>query len=687
MQSLFIYLQSFEKLISINFMRNTAILLVASIFVTQFATAQKQSSTKAKPAVKSAAPVQVAKPNPWVFTFGPDTVYKEEFERLLSKNKKDKERPTEADVMEYLELYQNFKMKVKEAELLQLDTNSSFKTELAGYRKQLANPYLTDKKVTDGLIKEAYERMKTEVNASHILINCFENASPKDTLIAYNKILALRNRIVKGEVFDSVAAKNSDDPSAVKNYGNLGWFTSFQMIYPFETQAYTTAKGQVSMPFRTRFGYHILKVNDKRAARGEVKVQHIMLQTGPSAATDLVSEAKLKADSAYQKIMAGESFEKVVEQYSQDQGSKGNGGMMNYFSSYSNYPEKFKEIAFALQKDEVSKPFQTDYGYHILKLVDKKSVPDFKEVEENIKNKVGRDSRAESSKLVVAQRIKKENNYKEFAQNLKEFYATVDTTFLYATWIPSENNSKNNKPVMQLNDKVYTVANFADFAKVNQEQRPGESVAVLMGKLFKIYSDEEALKYEESMLEQKYPDFKNLMQEYHDGILLFDLTDKKVWSKAVNDTAGLEKFHEQNKQKYMWKERVKVLTYTCVDEKTKKAAFKMATAGKTPEEIKAKLNKKIAGAVVVSENKYEKSDVLGEKFWDKKGAIDASNEGSMYKFNVVEGIVPPEPKALKDARGIVTSDYQTYLEKEWIASMRAKYPVTVNQPVVNALFK
>ncbi|MES2778490.1 MAG: peptidylprolyl isomerase [Bacteroidota bacterium] len=665
-------------------MKSTSFLLVATTCISSMALAQKPVTKAVKPAAKPL--VIAAAPSPWVFTFGSDTVYKAEFERLLSKNKKDKERPTEADVREYLELYQNFKMKVKEAELMKLDSIASFKTELAGYRKQLANPYLTDKKASDGLIKEAYDRMKQEVNASHILINCAENASAKDTLVAYNKIMGLRNRIVKGESFDSIAAKNSDDPSAVKNFGNLGWFTSFQMIYPFETQAYNTPKGQLSMPFRTRFGYHILKVVDKRAARGEVKVSHIMLQTGPSATQDVIDMAKAKADTVYQKLMAGESFDKMVEQYSQDQGSKANGGVMNYFTGYSNYPEPFKEMAFSLNKGDISKPFKSDYGYHIINIIDKKGVPELKEVEESIKSKVGRDSRAESSKLVVAERIKKQNNYKEYTANLKEFIASVDTTFLQATWMPTE-KQLTTKPVMSIGSKMITVTDFAAYAKGNQEARPGESVQMILTGLFKKFSDEEALKYEEGLLEQKYPDFKNLMQEYHDGILLFDLTDKKVWTKAVSDSTGLDRFHSENKMKYMWKDRVKVYTYSCVDAKAKKEAMKMAAAGKSGEEIKAKVNKKLAGSLVITENKYEKTDAQGEKYWDKKGVVDVPNESNLFKFYVVEGIVAPEPKALKEARGLVTSDYQNYLEKEWIKELRAKYPVSVNNPVVDSLFK
>ncbi len=660
--------------------------LIVSMFslVSFCAYAQKGKTTKSTTTAAAPAPV---KPNPWVFTFGPDTVYKKEFERLLSKNRNEKEVPTEADVREYLDLYQNFKMKVKEALLMQLDTLNTFKTELAGYRKQLANPYLTDKKVTEGLIKEAYERMKEEVNASHILINCAENALPKDTLAAYNKLMDLKKRLAKGESFDSLALQNSDDPSAAKNFGLLGWFTAFHMIYPFETQAYKTPKGQVSAPFRTRYGYHILKVNDRRPARGEVKVAHIMLQTGPSATADVVADAKMKSDSAYLKLQSGVAFETVVAEYSQDQSSRQNGGVMNWFSSFSNFPEDFKTLAFSLNKGEYSKPFKTDYGYHILKLIDKRPVAELKEVEESIKSKIGRDSRAESSKLVVSQRIKKESKYVEYAANLKEFAASVDSTFLKGLWSPDE-DKLSTKPVMSINEKTFTVKDFAAYVKLNQEPREKESVQMIVNSLFKKYTDEKVLEYEESVLEKKYEDFRNLMQEYHDGILLFDLTDKKVWTKAVTDTAGLQKFHEDNKTKYMWKERLHVYTYSCLNEKAKKEAMKMATAGKTHEEIKAKLNKKLAGTIIISDSKHEKGESPEkDKLWDKKGVVDITNDKDSYKFYVVQGVVAPEPKALKEARGMVTSDYQSYLEKEWIKTLRGKYPVTVNDEVIRSLFK
>ncbi len=662
-------------------------ILVAGLIITG---ASAQKNKKTAPAPKTAKPqtvVPAVKPNPWVFTYGKDTVYKNEFERLLSKNRKEKDLPSEKEVREYLELYENFKMKVKEAMLLELDTLTSFKTELAGYRKQLANPYLTDKKATESLLQEAYSRMKEDINASHILINCPENASPADTLVAYNKLADIRKKALKGESFDSLAFNYSEDPSAVKNYGNLGWFSAFHMIYPFENHAYKTPKGQVSMPFRTKYGYHLIKTLDKRPAKGEVKVAHIMIQTGPSATTETLSEAKQKIDSVYTKLKNGDSFERLVTEYSQDQGSKANGGELNWFSSYSNFPEAFKEAAFGLKKGEYSEPFKTDYGFHIIKIIDKKPIPELKEIEESIKTKITRDSRSESSKLAVAQRIKKESKYTEYPATVKEFAASVDSSFLKGAWSPDE-KKLSDKPVMSIDSKVYTVRDFAEYVKENQDLREKESVPMVINSLYKKYTEEKVLEYEESVLEKKYEDFRNLMQEYHDGILLFDLTDKNVWTKAVSDTVGLQKFHDENGTKYLWKERVHVYTYSCLNEKAKKEALKMANAGKPGEEIKAKLNKKMAGTVIITESKHEKGEVAGmDNLWDKKGVVDIPNEGGNFKFYVVGGILAPEPKSLKEARGLVTSDYQTYLEKEWINQLRAKYPVTVNEEVVKSLFK
>lgn len=673
-------------------MKKTALLLgLASVFFTQKLGAQTAGTAKktkvqatkssvAKPDLKEVQPT-----NSVVFSVGNESILMDEFMRQLNKNRKDKNKPSEAEIREYLNLYVNFKLKVKEAITLQLDTNPAFKSELAGYRKQLAAPYLNDKKVTEGLMQEAYARMQQEINASHILINVDPNASPSDTLLAYNKALDLRKRILKGEKFDSIASKFSEDPSAKKNFGKLGWFTVFQMVYPFENIAYKTPKGEISMPFRTQFGYHVLKVNDTRAARGEVKVQHIMVRTGYGAATEVLSNAKDRIEMAYAELQKGASFDTLVETYSQDDGSKANKGVMNWMSSLSGYPDEFKDVCFALKPGEISKPFSTDFGWHLVKFVEFRPIGEFKEVQDLIKNKVTRDSRSEGSKTAVIERVKKENTYTEFPGNFKLFVSKLDSTFLQGTW-KYDASKMTERPLFIIGNKTYTETEFAAYVAANQQAREKDNTFMAARNLFTAWANDKCIAYEESILESKYPEFGYVMDEYHDGILLFDLTDRKVWSKALNDTLGLEAFHQQTKSKYMWKERLSYKVYNCLDAKTKSAAIKMLNSGKTEAQMLAKLNKKIANAVVVKEFKAEKTDATAAKLWDVKGSSDIQEEGA-HKFYWVTGVIPAEPKSLKEAKGIVTSDYQDYLMMEWVKELRAKYPVVINEATILELAK
>lgn len=664
-------------------MKKTVLFLgITGALITQTAFAQKGAATQKGAQTKKTAtvvtPKEAPKPNPVIFTVGGDSVLQDEFLRQLNKNRKEKTTPTEQELREYLNLYVNFKLKVKEAMVMQLDTNPAFKSELSGYRKQLAAPYLNDKKVTEALMQEAYTRMQSEVNASHILINVDPNASPADTLAAYSKILDLRKRILKGERFDSLASKYSEDPSAKRNYGKLGWFTVFQMVYPFENVAYKTDKGAVSMPFRTQFGYHILKVNETRPARGEVKVQHVMIRTGYGASTETLTNAKERIDQAYNALQTGMPFDSVVEIYSQDDGSKGNSGVMNWIASLSGYPDEFKDACFALKPGEISKPFSTDFGWHIVKYVDFRPMGEFKDVQDVIKNKVTRDSRSEGSKTAVIDRVKKENKYTEFPGNFKLFVVSyLDSSFLKGAWTYNE-EKMTSRPLFIIGNKTYTEKEFASFVKENQQPREKDNTFMAARNMFTAWANDKCLAYEESILESKYPEFNYIMTEYHDGILLFDLTDRKVWGKALNDTTGLEAFHATRKEKYMWKERVSYKIYNCLDAKVKASAIKMLNAGKTEEEIFKKLNKKVDNSIVAKEYKAERTDATAAKLWDSKGYVDIKEENA-NKFYWVVGKIAPEPKLLKEAKGAVTSDYQDYLMAEWVKELKAKYPVMVNE--------
>jgi peptidyl-prolyl cis-trans isomerase SurA len=625
--------------------------------------------------------------SPVLFTYGNESVLKSEFERVFLKNNNKEKKPDEKSINEYLDLYVNFKLKVKEAKNMGLDTLETFKKELEGYRRQLAQPYLSDKNVSDQLVKEAYDRSLWEINASHILIFCDENALPKDTLVAYNKIVELRKQIMKGEVFDSVASKGSEDPSAKFNKGNLGWFTVFNLIYSFENFAYNTPVGQVSMPFRTRFGYHIVKVIDRRKARGEVKVAHIMIK----AATEKQMEAmkKSKMDSIYIRLQNGATFEEMAKTYSEDEGTASKGGALNNITSTdTRWPEEFKDVAFKLNAaGDYSAPFLSKYGWHIIKLIERKELPSFDSQKEQLKTRISRDQRSEVNRNAVIERIKKEYNFTEYKSMLGECYKMVDSSLLKSHWLPDA--TKNYPAVMfTLGTQNFTQNDFKNYMNDYQTPREKTSIEAAVNGMYKDFVNISCLAYEEKRLDVKYDDFKNLYQEYHDGILLFDLTDKKVWSKAVNDTVGLKNYYEQNKTKYMWKDRIEATVYDCADAKIAKKVKKMVKKKIAIDSIQKVINLNSSLNVSAKYGKYEKGENawLDSIGWNKGFTMVNESNGHVKLISTTE-ILEAQPKKLSEARGIITADYQSVLEKEWIAELRGKYPVVVNETTRGTLFK
>lgn len=624
---------------------------------------------------------------PVIFTFGTDTVFKSEFERVYSKNNDVKtKKPSEKEIQEYLELYVKFKLKVKEAYNRQMDTNDAFIQELAGYRKQLAQPYLVDNHVTDQLIEEAYNRMLEEVNVSHILINCAKDDLPKDTLIAYKKILDIRKQIMENKIsFDSAARQMSDDPSAKVNNGSLGYFSAFQMIYPFENMAYNTPKGQISMAFRTQFGYHILKVNDRRQSPGEIKVAHIMVRFNNDKE---VAAAKEKIDAIYAKLQAGENFEELVKQYSEDYSTKANKGEMTWFKSTGQLPTDFKEAAFALKNNgEYTAPVKTDFGWHIIKRLDHKGIAPLSEQKETLKYKVSRDDRSQISSKVVLERLKKDNKFTPNEKELINFIATVDTSLLRGAWIPSP-KSKTANVLFTIAGQKYTYDDFSTFIMNFQGPKKSDNVGFVVKDFYNDYVEKMNFAYEEDHLEEKYPDFKNLMQEYRDGILLFELTDKMVWSKSVEDTIGLKSYYELNKTKYMWGTRADAAIFDCSDAKVAKAVKKLVKKNLPDTLIYKKINAKDPLAVSITRGKFEKgqNETIDKITW-KEGVTDLPPNGTKQTFIKIYKVMEPTPKELSEIMGVATSDYQAYLEDTWIKELKAKYPVTINTTGKDTLFK
>jgi peptidyl-prolyl cis-trans isomerase SurA len=610
-----------------------------------------------------------------------------EFERIYNKNNSNPSIEQQT-VDEYLDLFINFKLKVIEAEERGMDTTQAFLREFNGYKKQLAKPYINDKAEQEVLVKEAFERSQYDIHASHILIRVDEFASPEDTLKAYQKIMQIRNRIEAGEDFSTVAMATSDDPSVRTNGGDIGWFTVFRMIYPFETAAYNTPPGKISMPVRTKYGYHIIKVHEKRPAQGEVKVAHIMVITPESMSDADRIKAKEKIDHLYDTLKMGVDFAELAKKYSEDRGSAANGGELPWFGTGRMVPE-FEAAAFTITNiGDYTAPVQTAFGWHIIKLLDKKGVDDFERMKPDLESMVAKSDRIASSRKAMIQRIKAQYNFKESPSNLGIFYTLVDTTIFSKGWTIPDNKNMD-RILFTIGNTNYTCKDFALFLRDTQGGRPMD-IRVYVNNKYNEFIDKSVLEYEENQLPLKYPEFKYLVQEYHDGILLFDLTDKMVWSKAVKDSSGLQEFYEKNKKNYMWEsDRLNATIYTCTNE---------TVANKARSLLTKKSKKSIGPAQLVQSviQTYNDSTCInyetgifekGENKWvdsmDWKVNISPNiNDNGKVIFVVKNRIVKPEPKKLDEARGLVTADYQAYLEKLWIQELRNKYKVEVDQELL-----
>jgi peptidyl-prolyl cis-trans isomerase SurA len=465
-----------------------------------------------------------------------------DFKRIYEKNLDAIDNEEAKDVAKNLDLYINYKLKVKEAYEVKLDTLSSYVKEIETYKNQLSAPYMQDTTFINQLVKDAYFRTKNEVKAKHILIRTPKVPTPKDTLEAYQKIIKIRSRIVNGEDFEKVAAETSEDPSARDdaksgrkgNSGNLGYFSAFRMVYPFEAAAYTTKPGEVSEPFRTRFGYHILKVDSLRASKGEVEVAHILL-------SDKTAKGEKLINDIYKKLQADEQFKALARKYSDDTGTKSKGGKLRKFGP-GVMVGAFENVAFGMQKEgEYSKPFKTRFGWHILQLIKKYPVLPFEDLERELKNKVRSGDRAQLSKKAVINKLK--NRY-TISENIeaKKIFDSKDAKTI--------SNDSLKEVILSINDKNLTQKDFFKFFK-NKRNKP-------VFEVFNDFKDQEILSYYKENLEQTEPEFAYVLQEYRDGLLLFELMQEKIWNKSSKDTLGLKNFFDTNITKYKTKELKKI---------------------------------------------------------------------------------------------------------------------------------
>jgi len=630
--------------------------------------------------------------DPVLFTVDNKPVHVSEFDYIYKKNNGKNANYSDQSLREYMDLYIKFKLKVAKAKSLQLDTIKALQTELAGYRKQLSNAYLVDKEVTNFLVDQAFERKQKDIKVSHILITVDPQASRDTEAQILEKVYHIKEKLNNGAPFEDMAATLSDDKASAERKGLLGWLTAIlpSGFYEFENAIYNTKVGEISQPVKSRLGYHIIRVDEIREARGEMEVAHILVRKAKDGKE--VVNAKEMIDSLHQRLIKGDSFTKVAKEFSDDKNTANKGGFLGYFG-IGLYDPRFEEAAFALQNDDdFSGPVESPIGWHIIKRIGKKDYTNETKMKSAIKNQISKNDRFDIARSNKIQDILKEANFTEDKKVLSHFIDSLSTGFYSYKWQVPSLPAKNLFSLE--NFASYSINDFGAYCKKNTRRRaqfskntPLREAATTM---YKEYIDEKALQYEESNLEQKYPEFKALMREYAEGILLFEVTKENVWDKAQSDTVGLKKFYNENKENYSWEERARISMYK-VKSSDKDFLQKISKMiEKSGADFTINTTNKDSKEVIEREVRtLEKSSELIKDMKWKLGEVkidinQVSNESQILR---IEELMKPAQKSLKEARGYIIADYQDQLEQIWVQSLSEEFVVNVKEKVLKSLIK
>jgi peptidyl-prolyl cis-trans isomerase SurA len=627
--------------------------------------------------------------DPVLFTVSGAPVHLSEFNYIYSKTNGAKADFSKASVDEYLDLYTKFKMKVAKARDMKLDTLPALKEELGGYRRQLADSYLTDREVTDKLVKEAFDRSQKDINISHILIK----STKEDADAAMTKAKAAKTQLDKGVAFEKVAAELSEDPNSKDKGGKIGFLTAMlpNGFYELENAIYKTAVGKYSDIVSSPLGLHIIKVNSERPARGEMEIAHILLRKKKEGVDQ--PWAKSRIDSLYAVLQKGGSFDDLATNFSDDDYSKPRKGYLGFFG-IGRYELAFEDAAFALTKDgEYTKVVESTIGYHIIKRISRKGNEPFDLMKNRLKGRITQDGRFELSKKAMVERIKKDSKFGVEAGALDKYIASLDSTFLTYSWRVDE-KAKGTK-MFAYGKKESTTTDFANYLANNANRRlsyavtMNNKVADVTKTMYQEFIDEQSLVYEETLLETKYPDFKNLMREYEEGILLFEAIKINVWDKASQDSSGLEKFYETKKSKYMWEDRYQVLYYNLPDSaKAELENIRQFAAKNKVDDVIKQFNTK-GNVLSFREETFETSKLPVNIKNMREGGVTPNDQNTdkSWSFIKVEKIIPKTTKTLKEARGYAVAEYQEFLEKQWIEELAKKYKLVVNKDVLKSIVK
>ncbi|MBQ3554613.1 MAG: peptidylprolyl isomerase [Bacteroidales bacterium] len=619
--------------------------------------------------------------DPTIMTINGKEIKKSEFEYIYNKNKQQQLEQKRLD--EYLEMFKDYKLKVMEAEANGIDTTQAFISELQGYRNQLAQPYLVDQEADEKLAQEAYARLRENVEVAHILFSVEEGNPNKTQAKAYEKAMAVKKRIDAGADFTEMAKKYSEDPSVARNNGYLGYIKGFMTVYPFEQVAYTTPVGEVSEPVLSRFGYHLIKVMSRRTDPGEVLTAHIMVMLPTSITPDEAKAKEAKIQEAYQKLLNGAAFEDMVQEYTEDPGTRDTDGKMRWIST-GRIVKEYEDVAFSLNEGEISAPFKTPFGWHIVKVIEKRGLKPYAEMQKDIMRRIAREDRAGNGKESLIAKLKIDYNYKFNGDKMAQLKELAKSTQLNDNFQSAI--SHDNETLFTLNGIKYTVSNFAEYY-ANSKKPKETDIEKSITKSVDDYINYAIIAYENSILEDKYPDFRNLYNEYRDGMLLFEISNREVWDKAAKDEKGLKKYFKKNRRQYSWNEpHFKGIVVQCKNDSVAseaKAMLKNLEYEESATTLNKELNRGSERVIKVKRGLFSYGDnaIVDSYFFGAKPYIDETFPVSFAKGRLLK----KGPENYTDVKGQVTSDYQQQLEKDWIKYLNKKYKVDINYNVVSTI--
>ena len=624
-----------------------------------------------------------------LFTYGDYSANAKDFLRAFNKNNTATTANKTQAMRDYLDLYITSRLKIREAYSRHYDTLPQIRTDIENLRSQIIENYLNDPELSDKLLKEAFQRSQKDIHTGHIFISFVNKVGVTDTAAAGKAINEIYEKLKKGEDFFTLAQQYSSDPAAKTNKGDIGFITVFTLPYEFENIVYTTAPGKFSAPYKSRIGYHIFKNLGERKALGKVKVAQILLAFPPGANEAYKKETAQLADSLYQRLIKGDDMAKLVTRFSNDYISAASKGVIPDFG-VGQYDPQFEKTAFSLKNGQISKPFLTSHGYHIIKRIGSVPVvtdPKNKANMEDLKSRLNGSDRMQAAKNNLIERALKQIPVKKYSYSDKELMVLSDS-LLDNKRLVSPVTITRQTPLFSIGDNTYTVDDYITYAQT-WRYKPDGTGAKPYRQVMDEFMRHQGEQYYRSHLEDFNPEFRAQMEEFKDGNLFFEIMQREIWGKAQNDSAALENYYAQNKTRYNWKKSADAIVFFCSDEGSEKALYDQVK--KNPLKWKT-ASDALAEKVVADSSRYELQQIpnAGSALMQAgmvTTPVKNKTDGSVSFAYVIKTYPANMPRNYSEAKGLVINDYQAELDKQWVAELKKKYPVTIDEKVFQQIAK